>query len=128
MFVHVNSCHVFFLPLLHTARVVAQITFLLSDSSALPITLQDYIKELRKEFDHFMAEYQEDFHKANLSLGKFQISFSDLRLYSLVWNGICSKCLCLCLKFENVFKRVIILNVAIIGKRCFYKVCLFSLV
>jgi len=42
---------------------------LLADSSALPITLHDYVKEIRKEFDHFMAEYHEDFHKENLSYG-----------------------------------------------------------
>lgn len=82
---YILSFHCVFSFFLCVARVIVQITLLLSDSSALPITLQDYIKELRKEFDHFMAEYQEDFHKANLSLGNIMIkkkfhahSFFDL--------------------------------------------------
>lgn len=50
-------------------RIIAEIIVLLADSSALPMTLHDYVKDIRKEFDHFMAEYHDDFQKANLSYG-----------------------------------------------------------
>jgi hypothetical protein len=51
-------------------QIIAEIMVLLADSSALPITLHDYIKDIRKEYNHFINEYGDDFHKANLSYGK----------------------------------------------------------
>lgn len=51
-------------------RIIAEIILLLADKSLMDITLHDYIKEIRKEFDHFMAEYNEDFHRGSIQICK----------------------------------------------------------
>jgi len=54
--------------------------FLLVDSEVLPIYVEDYVVEIQKAFGSFMAHYQEDLHKANLSIG---MKMSTLFIYTL---------------------------------------------
>ena len=64
------SCIIMFDFCCCAGRIVSGLMLLLADSSLLPINVEDYVEEIQKAFGNFMAHYQEDLHRANLSIGK----------------------------------------------------------
>jgi len=42
--------------------------------------VEDYVEEIQKAFGNFMAHYQEDLHRANLSIGECDEKETDLTL------------------------------------------------
>lgn len=66
-----------------SGKIMLETILLLADSSVLPINVEDYVVEIQAAFGNFMTHYQEDFHKANLSIGKNGDEIGTFKLLSL---------------------------------------------
>lgn len=67
--VYIVQCFIFFICI-YLGRIISGLILLLTDSSLLPMNVEDYVEQIQKAFENFMVYYQEDLHRANLSIGK----------------------------------------------------------
>lgn len=71
--------------LLYSGKIILETIVLLADSIVLPINVEDYVMEIQKAFGNFIQQYQQELHRGNLSIGKWNLI---LILRLLLWHTI----------------------------------------